>query len=267
MPGFFIRGASPPPEAGRTDEIGHLARALTQARDELLEERLKREQSERLALLGRVATGLAHDIKNPLASIQLHAELMDAPTQDDQALQHIRAEAKVIEGLVNQWLYLARPGSSQSLPVDLQECLRQTLHSLRGQAEHAGVTLVADLQDLKVLGDRARLQQAFRNLIVNAIQAMPAGGALTVTATRAGHHAQLLFRDTGPGFSANALKQGTELFFSEKEGGMGVGLNVVEEIISAHQGQMMLKNCPNGGALVELCLPLDISVSQSSFAP
>ncbi|HYF37844.1 MAG TPA: ATP-binding protein [Prosthecobacter sp.] len=263
LPGFFTRGGPAPPEAQRPDEIGHLAQALTQARDELLEERLKREQSERLALLGRVATGLAHDIKNPLASIQLHAELMDAPPQDAQALQQIRDEAKVIEGLVNQWLYLARPASPQRVPANLRDCLQQTLHSLRGQAEHAGVTFISEVQDLRVLGDRSRLQQAFRNIMVNAIQAMPAGGTLSVTATQKDNRACLQFRDTGSGFSATALKGGTNLFYTEKEGGMGVGLNVVDEIISAHGGQMVLKNCPDGGAMVELCLPIDPSGTQS----
>ncbi|MDZ4290257.1 MAG: ATP-binding protein, partial [Prosthecobacter sp.] len=265
------RSAPAPPETARRDEIGHLARALTQVRDELLGERLKREQSERLALLGQVATGLAHEIKNPLASIQLHAELMEAPEMDDESarsLQHVRAEAKVIEGLVNQWLYLTRPAPPQRVLLDLEGCLKQTLETVRGQAEHAGVTLIGSEAHLQLwtLGDRSRLQQAFRNVMLNAIQAMPGGGTLRVTTEAQGAEIKVSFQDAGPGFSATALERGTDLFFSEREGGMGVGLNVVAEIISAHDGHMALKNCPGGGAVVELCLPLEHTGPQSTPA-
>lgn len=272
LSGFFTRTHAPLLETERRDEIGKLARALTQARDELLEERQKREQSERLALLGRVATGLAHEIKNPLASIQLHADLMEAPALDPEfarSLQHVRAEAKVIEGLVNQWLYLTRPAPPQCVPLDLGECVQQILHTVQGQAEHAGVTLIGpetgNGERPRIRGDRSRLQQAIRNVMLNAIQAMPAGGTLRVTTDRRGSEVRLIIRDSGPGFSPTALKRGTDLFFTEREGGMGVGLNVVSEIISAHGGKMMLQNCPDGGAEVELCLPLEGSEPQSQI--
>lgn len=253
--GFFESKAHVPVETARRDEIGELARALTQARDDLLDEREKREQSERMALLGRVATGLAHEIKNPLAAIQLHTQLMDASRLDaesQQSLQHVQAEAKVIEGLVNQWLYLTRPMPPKMQTLDVGEALAETVETLRAQADHAGVTMRAEATPwrARLQGDRARLQQAFRNVMLNAIQAMPHGGELRIEMTRD----NILFHDGGPGFSAEALAHGAELFFSEKEGGMGVGLNVVQEIISAHGGHIMLKNHPQGGAVVVIGL-------------
>jgi signal transduction histidine kinase len=263
LQGFFDSKDRSPAEVSRGDEIGELARALTQARDELLLEREKREQSERMALLGRVATGLAHEIKNPLASIQLHAQLVDVGALDAesaQSLQHVQAEAKVIEGLVNQWLYLTRPVPPKMELLEIGAVLQETLAALSAQAAHAGASIECKPPPVQwqtfVQGDRARLQQAFRNLLLNSIQAMPHGGALDIHQRLANGSCELTFRDHGGGFSTAALARGAELFFSEKEGGMGVGLNVVSEIIAAHHGELRLSNHAEGGALVTILLPV-----------
>ncbi|MES2596938.1 MAG: ATP-binding protein [Verrucomicrobiota bacterium] len=266
LAGFFDSKDRSPLESDRGDEIGELARALTQARDELLEEREKREQSERMALLGRVATGLAHEIKNPLASIQLHAQLVDAGALDAesaQSLQHVQGESRVIEGLVNQWLYLTRPVPPRMDQLEMGVVLEETLAALKAQANHAGAIIKCDTPpshwQVSLQGDRSRLQQAFRNILLNAIQAMPRGGELEISQHVVGPRCELRFRDHGAGFSAEALARGAELFFSEKEGGMGVGLNVVSEIISAHGGDLRLSNHPYGGALVTVLLPVSVA--------
>lgn len=260
LTGFFSDPERQLPETRRSDEFGELARAMTQARDDLSSERVRREQSERLALLGRVATGLAHEIKNPLASIQLHAQLMesvDLDTESKSSLGHLLAEVLVIEGLVNQWLYLARPASPKKHPLDVSELLKETLQMLQPQAHHAGVTLtLSAAAGSQIMGDRLRLKQVFRNVILNGLQAMPQGGILGITLQAETSHLTVTFRDQGPGFSKAALDHSAELFFSEKEGGMGVGLNVAREIISAHDGIIVCKNHPESGAIVEITLPM-----------
>jgi signal transduction histidine kinase len=281
----------------------------------LARERLKREQSERLAMLGRVATSLAHDIKNPLASIQLHAQLM-TPTnaEDAKAVKLIASESEVIAGLVNQWLHLANPLPPKLVKLDVAECVRSVAQNLEAQAQHAGVEVENDLTGpIWVMGDAQRLAQALRNILVNGIQAMPRGGKLRVTAeanglpltrplpesncvdaasqgrgeeiqlsrnsaqissphpdltqsggTRFGERlgegsspdfVTLCFTDSGPGFSESALALGTELFFTEKEGGMGVGLNIVATVVEAHGGRLEMKNDPKGGAVIVVSLP------------
>jgi signal transduction histidine kinase len=223
----------------------------------LVRERLKRAQSERLAMLGRVATSLAHDIKNPLASIQLHAQLMTPQNEEDRrAVQLIENESEVIAGLVNQWLHLANPLPPKLVKIDLGDCIRGVVASLEAQARHASVEMVLDLPDpIWILGDSARLAQAVRNLMVNAIQAMPRGGRLSVQSRWAVQECELKFADSGTGFSEAALAHGTELFFTEKEGGMGVGLNIVASIVTAHGGRMELQNDPKGGAVILVTLP------------
>lgn len=224
----------------------------------LARERIKRAQSERLAMLGRVATSLAHDIKNPLASIQLHAQLMSPANEEDaKALKLITSESGVIGGLVNQWLHLASPLPPKLVRLDVAECVREVARNLEAQAQHAGVGIENGLQSpVWVTGDAQRLAQAFRNIIVNAIQAMARGGSLRIAIEASGAFTRIIFADSGPGFSEAALARGTELFFTEKEGGMGVGLNIVAGIAGAHGGKLEMKNEPKGGAVVVVYLPL-----------
>ena len=223
----------------------------------LVRERLKRAQSERLAMLGRVATSLAHDIKNPLASIQLHAQLMTPQNEEDaQAARLIENESEVIAGLVNQWLHLANPLPPKLVKLELTECIRGVAGNMEAQARHAGVEIEIDLpRPVWIMGDSQRLAQAVRNLMINAIQAMPRGGRLRVAGQPAGADYELRFADSGAGFSELALAQGAELFFTEKEGGMGVGLNIVSGVITVHGGKMKLPNDPKGGAVVIVTLP------------
>lgn len=223
----------------------------------LARERIKRAQSERLAMLGRVATSLAHDIKNPLASIQLHAQLMTPENAEDaKALKLIVSESDVIAGLVNQWLHLANPLPPKLVRLDVAECVRAVAQNLDAQAQHAGVSIENSLAGpIWTMGDSQRLAQAFRNIIINAIQAMPRGGKLRISAENDGINVCLRFTDTGTGFSEGALSRGTELFFTEKEGGMGVGLNIAASIVAAHGGRLEMNNDPQGGAVVSVGLP------------
>ncbi len=223
----------------------------------LARERFKRAQSERLAMLGRVATSLAHDIKNPLASIQLHAQLMTpANAEDAQALRLIESESEVIAGLVNQWLHLASPLPSKMVRMDVAQCLATVVKNLDAQARHCGVEIENHAAGpLWAQGDAQRLAQAFRNLTVNAMQAMPRGGRVRITAESCGAEVSLRFADSGPGFSEAALSRGTELFFTEKEGGMGVGLNIVAGIVEMHGGGLSLQNDLQGGAVVVVTFP------------
>ncbi|MBK8090619.1 MAG: HAMP domain-containing histidine kinase [Verrucomicrobiaceae bacterium] len=216
-------------------------------------ERGKRAESERLAMLGRVATSLAHDIKNPLASIQLHSQLLQPSGEEDaKAVQLIESESRVIEGLVNQWLHLANPLPPVLTRLDLTACVHGVVQNISPQATHASVQITNSLAaPYWVQGDSSRLAQAFRNILLNAIQAMPRGGTLRIE--REGP--AMIFTDSGPGFSEAALARGTELFFSEKEGGMGVGLNIVSTIIQAHGGQLTIQNTSPHGAAVRVTLP------------
>ncbi len=250
------------PGAERNDEIGQVARAYLATRAQLGVERVRREQAERLALLGRMATGLAHEIHNPLSAIRMHAQLIGsaAPGEQAAALQDslpvLLGETAKIEGLVNQWMFLARPAPPETAPADLADLVTGVVRALGPQAAHARVQIVSELPTgLRAQVDARRLSQAIGNIVINAIQAMPGGGPLTITGWR-GDSVRLVFRDTGAGFSPKALAQHAELFYSEKEGGMGIGLSVTSEILKAHHGALVVGNGPDGGAVVTVQLPL-----------
>jgi signal transduction histidine kinase len=258
------------PEASRADEIGQLARAYEQTHAQLAAERRARELAERLATLGRMATGLAHEINNPVAAIKLHAQLLETgttsvhPVSGDatDSLSIILAENAKIETLVNQWMFLARPEPPALAPCDPAELVTAALRVQAPAAEHARVRIVNEMRPgIRIDADARRLSQAIGNVIINAIQAMSAtGGTLTIR-SRACQSAgtsprlEFSFTDTGPGFSAAALARHAELFFSEKEGGMGIGLNVTAEILRAHGGELHVANSADG-AVVTFVLPL-----------
>jgi signal transduction histidine kinase len=255
--------SAPLPEAARGDEIGQLARAFLKTRAQLVEERLRREKSERLALLGRMATGLAHEIHNPVAAIRMHAQLVQsAPPGELAAAAHeslplILGEAARIETLVNQWMFLARPEPPRTSRVELAPLVQHVVDVQRPVAQHAGVEVFVEVPPgLSVEADSRRLGQAVSNAVINAIQAMPDGGELRITSEVRDGSVKLMFRDRGTGFSAAAIEKHAELFFSEKEGGMGVGLSVTAEVLKAHRGSLQVENAPTGGAIVTFQLPL-----------
>ena len=262
-------------EVTRHDEIGQLARAYTETREQLTSERAARTQAERLATLGKMATGLAHEINNPVAAIRLHAQLLEEEVRGEQheRVTTILGETARIESLVSQWMFLARPQPPQTSPCDLAEIVESVGRALQPAAAHAEVRILNEVPTgLKASVDRRRISQAVTNIIMNAIQAAPGGELIIRGRAAASRHAaqgtsarqviELSFADSGRGFSPTALERGPELFYSEKEGGMGVGLSVSSEIARGHGGELLLANQPQGGAVVTLILPaLELRVS------
>jgi signal transduction histidine kinase len=242
------------PDAARHDEIGDLARAFVRTRDALQAERDSRERAERLAVLGRMTGALAHEVQNPVAAIRMHAQLWHGEHADETAAI-IEQEAQRIESLLNQWMYLTRPEAPAVRELDVALLIAQVVASHRAQAEHAAVRVETRADgDLRASADGKRLQQVFSNLVVNAIQAMPAGGTLSITAWSDASHVHVRFADTGRGFSPTALQRFAEFFYSEREGGMGIGLSVASEIMKAHGGGLRVQNRAEGGAEVTVSL-------------
>ncbi len=245
------------PGAARRDEIGSLARALSQTHARLIEERSKREEGERAAMLGRMATGLAHEIKNPVAAIRLHAQLLDGCDRCAESAQTIAGEADAVESLVNQWMFLARPEPPERREQDLAAILDRCLAAAEPAAEHAGVTLVRRYRgQMRAEVDAARIAQAVRNLVTNGLHAMPDGGELEISVTEIDGAWHIRFADQGRGFGAEALERWSEPFFSTKEGGMGLGLSVASEVAFAHGGTLRVENRERGGAVVSLQIPI-----------
>ena len=248
----------PPSVTDRADEIGALARSLEESRRRLCEETGRRRQSERLAALGRVATSLAHEIRNPAAAIRIHADLLAAERKGDEegSLSLIREEVDRITDLVNQWLFVARAAPPKRGRYDLVVLVRRVLTRLAPQIAYAGVTATTTgAQSAVIDADAPRVEQVLRNLFLNAAQAMPEGGAMSAEVEETGESVVLEVRDGGRGFSPEALLRWSEPFFSEREGGMGLGLTLATEVMSGHGGRIEIANAPEGGAVVRCLFP------------
>jgi signal transduction histidine kinase len=192
----------------------------------------------------------------------MHAQLLGSTSEAElpmtarETLPVLLSETARIESLVNQWMFLARPEPPRTSRVDVAMIVAPVLAALRPAAEHAGVVFAnRAATGLWVEGDARRLGQAVSNVVLNAIHAMTEGGTLIIESAREEGAVLLSFRDGGGGFSAEALARHAELFFSEKEGGMGMGLSVTHEILKAHGGELRAANAMPRGAIVTFRLP------------
>ena len=215
-----------------------------------------------LRLLGKMATGLAHEIHNPLSGIRMHLQLLDSATPSElpavaaESIPIALGETAKIENLVNQWMFLVRPEPPRTSPADVGELIGGITRLIQPLADHARVDISREIPGgLRVAADSRRLGQALGNVMLNAIQAMPGGGSLRVAARNGSGMITVTFHDSGGGFSEKALAHYADLFYSEREGGMGIGLNVASEIVKAHRGALRVGNGPGGGAVVTIELP------------
>jgi signal transduction histidine kinase len=255
LPRIDDEGPLAVPGVDRADEIGDLARAFANTRTALAAERQQRLQAERLAVLGRMTAALAHEVQNPVAAISMHAQLLRGGPADAVA-QLLEREAEALADLVHQWLFLCRPEPPARAPTDLGGLLDELCAGMEAQFAHAAVQVEVQRHgDLTLAVDRRRLRQVLHNLLRNAVQALPSGGRIAVTIAGDASAVTITIADQGRGFSAVALQRCGEFFFSEKEGGMGIGLAVAREILRAHGGSLGAANQPTGGALVTVTLP------------
>jgi signal transduction histidine kinase len=205
--------------------------------------------AQRFGLLGSIAASLAHEIRNPIAAIRLHGQLLERAEPVGAGL--IVYEAARIEDMLNQWMFLARPEPPRKTEIVLMELISKTVRALQPAAEHAKVQIDVTASTCRcVSADMHRLGQVFHNIVLNAIQAMPGGGTLSIAVS----DNDICFADTGPGFSQMALRRAANTLYSEKEGGMGLGLNVAKKIIRAHDGRLVIANRKEGGAIVQVLL-------------
>lgn len=246
--------------------VRRAARAEAESRHQARVRELERQvrHSERLASLGRLSAGIAHEINNPLEGMRNYLALLEEDLESGEIEQAAGLVPRVREGLeriaaiVRQVLRFGDPGRAPSRPVDLDGLARDTLDLVRADRRFEGVALRADLAlggDHPVEGNPTTLGQLVLNLVLNACQAQPAGGEVAVSTARRDGLAVLAVADRGPGFTSEALEHLFEPFFSTR-GSTGLGLAVSHGIAAEHGGSIRGENRPGGGARVVVELPL-----------
>jgi two-component system sensor histidine kinase PilS (NtrC family) len=223
-----------------------------------LEEAMRR--SDRLAAVGKLAAGLAHEIRNPLASMCGSIELLgSAPglnAKDRRLMQIVLREGERLEALVRDFLSFARPTPPQLGRVDVGRLLAETLAVAGPEAKARGLTLsVETAPGLLVRCDGDQLKQVVWNLIRNAREACDSGGVLRVRLLRDGDCVVLEVEDSGAGIAAEDLARIFDPFFTTKERGTGLGLAIVHRIVEAHGGRIAVKSAPGQGSVFRIELP------------
>lgn len=224
---------------------------------------LERElhQSEKLASMGRVVAGIAHEIRNPLGIIQSSAELLLKKAKAENAarvqiIQVMFDEIKRLSQTVNDFLDYARPKTPRRDPVELALILDQARTFLEAKAAEAGVSFVADYPGtMMVKGDKDLLYRAIYNIMVNAMQAMGGGGTLTISGEVDRREVRLIFTDQGSGFADEVMEKMADPFFTTKDSGTGLGLAIVVNILDSHGAEIEFANADEGGAQVTIHFP------------
>ncbi len=231
---------------------------------------------EGLALIGELAAGMAHEIRNPMASISGSIEMLrDEIEQNDvnsRLMDIILRETERLNDLVADFLLFARAQRPRLTELDLNQLIIESLELFKNsQRFHPGIDIVTDFQDPAVIeSDSGQLKQVFWNLFLNASEAMGNGGTLTIT-TSLGHgsaesqsaQVSVVIRDTGEGFDENDLPRIFLPFFTTKERGSGLGLAIVKRIIDRLEGKASGRNHPGGGAEITIILPVRKTLTEA----
>ena len=242
-------------------------RDLTEVK--VLEERAR--QNEKLAAVGTLAAGVAHEIRNPLSSIRgfahyLKHRLTDRPEEGEYADVMVR-EIDRINHVVSNLLTLARPAQAEKKAVSPPAIVDHVLTLIAAEAASQGVVLTreVDARLEPIMADESQLTQAMLNLVLNALQAAGEGGCIEVGARKTPSDQLILWvEDDGPGIDAATRKRMFDPFFTTRPGGTGLGLAIVRQIVSQHGGQIQL-HCPAPekakGCRIEILLPIDSEAS------
>jgi signal transduction histidine kinase len=247
---------------GLNEQVSRLAAQIEQVVRTLQQREREVLRAEQLAAVGRLATGVAHEVRNPLTSIKMlvqagreEAAARGLPAED---LHVIELEIRRIERSLQSFLDFARPPKLQRTTLDLGPLAEHVVSLIRGRAAKQNVEIRLDCPDQPVFAeaDGDQLRQVLVNLTLNALDVMPHGGTLTIGLRGPDHGwAELSVHDTGPGIAAAIQPRLFEPFVSDKETGLGLGLTVSRRIVEDHGGTLRGSNPPEGGAWFAVRLP------------
>ena len=247
-------------EQEHLDYTNALETRVRQTSHALLEQSQQLARAERLGALAELAASTAHELRNPLASIQLALENMLQDCQDadlHERLQLVYQEVQRLTRTLNNLLASAHSSATSAQTVALKPALLDLLRLLKYQA-HEGIRFEHRLEDnLRIFVPENEFRQVLLNLLLNSIQAIgPNNGSVLIEAHREEAQLKLTVTDSGPGFSPDFLNQGIQPFVSFKEGGTGLGLTMVQRFIKDHHGHLKISNNSEGHACVSLNLPI-----------
>jgi two-component system, NtrC family, sensor histidine kinase HydH len=221
-------------------------------------------RSERLAALGQLTAGLAHELRNPLGTMRASAEMLSKNVAGDNEIARelagfIATEVDRTNSLITRFLEFARPLKLRLQKIDLAQVVDRAMAELEHHNPPYEVTVYRNYSlDIPALDvDAELMERVIYNLLLNAVQATPAGGAVTVKTREAGSRAELLVIDRGSGIEKDHLESIFNPFFTTKNDGVGLGLAIVSKIVDEHGGSISVESQPGQGSTFRVFLPLE----------
>jgi len=228
--------------------------------DELAKKDQELARQTRLADLGRMASHVAHEVRNSLVPVNLYMSLLRRRLSDDSGsldvLAKVEAGFTALDATVNDLLSFTAHREPQWRSFILQDLVEEIFESLAPQLEAQRIDVSLDVPPNSVVtADREMMRRAILNLVLNSIDAMPRGGEIVVTSYQRRGGLELEIADSGPGLPEDQKGKVFDPFFTTKATGTGLGLSIVNRIVEAHGGRVTAMNCPEGGAAFTIELP------------
>ncbi|MFG6113849.1 PAS domain S-box protein [Halobacillus sp. MO56] len=219
------------------------------------------QQYEKMNLVGELAAGIAHEIKNPLTILKGFIQLLDISKHKHEHTQYeslMFSEIDRIHLMVNEFLTLAKPSEEDMKPIDLHVALKQTISLMHAHAASNKVTIQFEENTSLPLvhGIENKLKQAFINIIKNAIEAMHEGGRLRIIIDQCKDKMKISFADEGCGMTEEELRKITTPFFTTKSDGTGLGMMITNNIVESHNGKLMVESKVGAGTTIAIAFPL-----------
>src|SRR6185437_11985069 len=258
--------------AHTNDELGVLADSFNRMTRDLIENRERLVQAERVAAWRELARRLAHELKNPLFPLQLTVEnLMRSREHSPQEFEEtfresastLLSEIANLKSIINRFSEFSKMPQPQLREVSLRELVAGVAHVYDAQFENMRINCISEFADSEPIpADSELLHRAISNLVLNAIDAMPQGGTLTLRTFRSGNAAIIEVGDTGTGLTPEECERLFTPYYTSKSHGTGLGLAIVQSIVSDHGGRISVKSQPGKGTAFIIELP----VAQQKFA-
>ena len=225
---------------------------------------------DRLAAAGTLAAGVAHEIRNPLSALELNLRLLrdevtglcPAGGEIEEYFEILSAETRRLNRITSNFLQLSRAEPLARVRVGVHQAVTQVARLVNREAEEKNISLVLDLVsgDPEVLGDSTKLEQVCLNILINAMQAMPTGGVVSVTScidwSEGRKFVNLAFADQGVGIDRENLPRLFDPYFTTRVDGTGLGLAIADRIVTDHGGKILVESTVGRGTVVKVCLPM-----------
>lgn len=249
-----------PPTAG--GEVGELTEAFVQTVRDLEQSRTDLVRASKLAVLGELAAVMAHEIRTPIGILRSSAQMLarepNLSTEAQELTGFIESETERLNRLVSTLLDSARPRPPKLQPADLHAIIRHGIDLLTAQADKKGIRISLNLDERHALVelDPEQMTQVVLNLVLNALQILPNGGQVEISTHEDAGKLVVKIADDGPGIPPEEIARVFDPFFTKREGGVGLGLAVVQQIVAAHGGAIHAGKSALGGALFIITLPM-----------